>query len=111
MTNGHILITTVSTLLQDVIMTNGAQPSRWAWRTHCCAYIGGISMTSLGKLGIFARAHTALGGARKSVSVLAVTAVAAAGLTAVAAAGPAGAAAAHAGRPHHAAPGSGPAGD
>src|SRR5215470_15373634 len=69
-------------------------------------------MTSLVKWGISARARGALG-ARKSVSVLAVTAVAA-GLTAVAAAGPAGAAAAHAGRHHHAAPvapGSGPAGD
>jgi hypothetical protein len=71
-------------------------------------------MTSLGKRGISARAHTALGDARKSFSVLAVTAVAAAGLTAVAAAGPAGAAATHAARHHHAAPvapGSGPAGD
>jgi hypothetical protein len=72
-------------------------------------------MTSLGKRGIFARAHTVLsGGARISFSVLAVTAVMAAGLTAVAAAGPAGAAATHAGRHHHAAavaPGAGPAGD
>ena len=70
-------------------------------------------MTSLGKWVIPARARTALG-ARKSFSVLAVTAVAAAGLTAVAAAGPAGAAAAHAGRHHHAAsvaPGSGPSSD
>src|SRR5215470_18700437 len=69
-------------------------------------------MTSLVKWGISTRAREALG-ARKSVSVLAVTAVAA-GLTAVAAAGPAGAAATHAGRHHHAAPvapGSGPAGD
>ena len=65
-------------------------------------------MTSLGKWGVPARARTALG-ARKSFSVLAVAAVAAAGLTAVAAAGPAGAAA-H----HHAAavaPGSGAPGD
>jgi hypothetical protein len=70
-------------------------------------------MTSLGKWGISARARVALG-AHKSVVVLTVTAVAAAGLTAVAAAGPAGAAAAHASRHHHAAPvaaGSGPAGD
>src|SRR5215470_11114357 len=69
-------------------------------------------MTSLVKWGISARARGALG-ARKSVSVLAVTAVAA-GLTAVAAAGPAGAAAAHAGRHQHAAPvapGAGPAVD
>ena len=51
-------------------------------------------MTSLGKWGVPARARTALG-ARKSFSVLAVAAIAAAGLTAVAAAGPAGAAAHH----------------
>ena len=66
-------------------------------------------MTSLGKWVISARARTALG-ARKSFSVLAVTAMSAAGLTAVAAAGPAGAApptAAH----HHAAASSGPASD
>ena len=70
-------------------------------------------MTSLGKWSISARARMALG-AHKSFSVLAVTAVAAAGLTAVAGAGPAGAAATHAGRHHHAAPvapGAGPAGD
>jgi hypothetical protein len=69
-------------------------------------------MTSLGKSVMSACARTALD-ARKSFSVLAVTAVAVAGLTAVAAAGPAGAAA-HAGRHHHAAPvapGSGPADD
>ena len=70
-------------------------------------------MTSLGKSVICVRARTALG-ARKSFSVLAVTAVAAAGLTAVAGAGIAGAAATHAGRHHHAAPvapGSGPSND
>jgi hypothetical protein len=70
-------------------------------------------MTSLGKSVMSARARTALG-ARKSFSVLAVTAAAAAGLTAVAGAGAAGAAATHSGRHHHAAPvapGSGPAGD
>jgi outer membrane protein assembly factor BamB len=71
-------------------------------------------MTSLGNWVTFARARTALS-TRRSFSVLAVTAVAAAGLTAVAGAGPAGAAATHAGRHHqHAAPvapGSGPAGD
>jgi outer membrane protein assembly factor BamB len=70
-------------------------------------------MTSLGKLCISARARMAPG-AHKSVLVLAVTAVAAAGLTAVAAAGPAGAAATHAGRHHHAAsaaPGAGPSND
>ena len=44
-------------------------------------------MTSLGKWVILARARTALG-ARKSSSVLLVTAMSAAGLTAVAAAGP-----------------------
>ena len=70
-------------------------------------------MTSLGKSAIYARAHAVLG-ARKSFSVLAVTAVTAAGLTAVAGAGTAGAVATHAGRHHHAAPvapGSGPSGD
>ena len=70
-------------------------------------------MTSLGKWVILTRARTALG-ARKSFSILAVTAVAAAGLTAVAGAGTAGAAATHAGRHHHAAsvaPGSGPSND
>ena len=70
-------------------------------------------MTSLGKWVISARARSALG-VRTSFSVLAVTAVAAAGLTAVAGAGPAGAAATHTGRHHHAAPvapGSGPAAD
>jgi hypothetical protein len=69
-------------------------------------------MTLLGRSVFPACARTARGG-RKSVSVLAVSAVAA-GLTAVAGAGPAGAAAAHGGRHHHAAgvaPGSGPAGD
>ena len=65
-------------------------------------------MTSLGKWVILARARTALG-ARKSFSVLLVTAVSAAGLTAVAAAGPAGAAAARTAA--HAAASSGPAGD
>jgi hypothetical protein len=70
-------------------------------------------MTSLGKSVICARARTVLG-ARKSFSVLAITAAAAAGLTAVAGTGTAGAAATHPGRHHHAAPvapGSGPAGD
>src|SRR5690348_7654198 len=70
-------------------------------------------MTSLGNWVIFARGRTALS-VRRSFSVLAVTAVAAAGLTAVAGAGPAGAAATHAGRHQHAAPvapGAGPAGD
>ncbi len=70
-------------------------------------------MTSLGNWLNFARARSALG-ARKSFSVLVVTALSAAGLTAVAAAGPAGAATSHAGRHHHAAPvapGSAPAGD
>ena len=70
-------------------------------------------MTSLGKWVISARARSALG-VRTSFSVLAVTAVAAAGLTAVAGAGPAGAAATHTGRHHHAAPvapGSGPSSD
>src|SRR5690348_9498908 len=67
-------------------------------------------MTSLGKSVISARARTALG-ARKSFSVLAATAVAAAGLTAVAGPGTAGAAATHATRHHHAALGSGPAAD
>src|SRR5262249_8192039 len=32
MTNGHILITTGSNLIQDVIMTKRAEPSRLAWR-------------------------------------------------------------------------------
>src|SRR5262249_13399184 len=32
LTKGHILITPGSTLIQDVTMTKGAQPSRWAWR-------------------------------------------------------------------------------
>ena len=45
-------------------------------------------MTSLGNWVILARARTVLG-ARKSFSVLLVTAMSAAGLTAVAAAGPA----------------------
>ena len=70
-------------------------------------------MTSLGKWVTSARARSALG-VRTSFSVLAVTAVAAAGLTAVAGAGPAGAAATHTGRQHHAAPvapGSGPSND
>jgi Abnormal spindle-like microcephaly-assoc'd, ASPM-SPD-2-Hydin/PQQ-like domain len=70
-------------------------------------------MTSHGNWLNFARARSALG-ARKSFSVLVVTALSAAGLTAVAAAGPAGAATSHAGRHHHAAPaapGAAPAGD
>ena len=67
-------------------------------------------MTSLGKWVILARARTALG-ARKSFSVLLVTAMSAAGLTAVAAAGPAGAAASRTAAHHHAAASSGPAGD
>ena len=65
-------------------------------------------MTSLGKWVLLARARTALG-ARKSFSVLLVTAMSAAGLTAVAAAGPAGAAASRTAA--HAAASSGPAGD
>jgi hypothetical protein len=67
-------------------------------------------MTSLGKWVILARVRTALG-ARKSFSVLLVTAMSAAGLTAVAAAGPAGAAATRTAAHHHAAASSGPAGD
>ncbi len=70
-------------------------------------------MTSLGNWVNIARARSTLG-ARRSFSVLVVTALSAAGLTAVAPAGPAGAATAHAGRHHHAAPvapGSGPAAD
>jgi opacity protein-like surface antigen len=64
-------------------------------------------MTSLGKTVIPACAPTALG-ARKSFSVLAVAAVAAAGLTA---AGPASAAATRTAAHHHAAANSGRAGD
>ena len=70
-------------------------------------------MISVGKWVTSARARSGLG-VRTSFSVLAVTAVAAAGLTAVAGAGPAGAAATHASRHHHAAPvapGSGPSND
>jgi hypothetical protein len=65
-------------------------------------------MTSLGKWVILARARIVLR-ARKSSSVLLVTAVSAAGLTAVAAAGPAGAAATRTAA--HAIASSGPAGD
>jgi len=87
-------------------------------------------MTSLGKWVILACARTAAlvhhpataalvhhpaaprsRGARKSFSVLLVTAMSAAGLTAVAAAGPAGAAATRTAAHHHAAASSGPAGD
>src|SRR5690348_3689694 len=112
MTNSHILITTVLISLPDVMMTKGR--SLPAGRGVLVAVLHrGFAMTSLGKSAIFARNHTVLG-ARKSFSVLVVTAVAAAGLTAVAAAGPAGAAATHAGRHHHAAPvapGAGPSND
>ncbi|HEY2305609.1 MAG TPA: hypothetical protein VGI05_07000 [Streptosporangiaceae bacterium] len=67
-------------------------------------------MTSPGKTVIPACARTAPG-ARKSFSVLAVAAVAAAGLTAATAAGPASAAATRTAAHHHAAANSGPAGD
>jgi outer membrane protein assembly factor BamB len=66
-------------------------------------------MTSLGKWAGSARTRTGMG-ARKSFSVLVVTAVCAAGLAAVAGAGPAGAAPIRAAGHHHAAA-SGPAGD
>jgi glucose dehydrogenase len=68
----------------------------------------GNRMTSLGSWVASACARTARG-ARKSFSVVLVTAMFAAGVTAVAAAGPAGAAATRTAA--HAATGSGPAGD